>query len=130
LRHIRLHADKFSGAIVWSVAKLAGINLRKFGSLINLDFTTEGRLAVVLIITFSWGFQLGGYIYIIPTSTPHRQQVFWRRCWGERRFLQGESLTSSLLLCYSFTLFYFCLHRFIKNTKKIVPNSSCFLYLA
>jgi hypothetical protein len=28
----KLHADKFSGAIVRSVAKLAGINLRKFGS--------------------------------------------------------------------------------------------------
>jgi hypothetical protein len=28
----KLHADKFSGAIVWSVAKLAGINLQKFGS--------------------------------------------------------------------------------------------------
>jgi hypothetical protein len=38
---------------------------------INLGFTTEGRLAAVLIITFSWGFQLGGYTYIIPTSTPH-----------------------------------------------------------
>jgi hypothetical protein len=28
----KLHADKLSGAIVWSVAKLAGINLQKFGS--------------------------------------------------------------------------------------------------
>jgi hypothetical protein len=28
----KLHFDKFPGAIVWSVAKLAGINLRKFGS--------------------------------------------------------------------------------------------------
>jgi hypothetical protein len=28
----KLHANKFSGAIVWSVAKLAGINLRKIGS--------------------------------------------------------------------------------------------------
>jgi hypothetical protein len=28
----KLHADKLPGAIVWSVAKLAGINLRKFGS--------------------------------------------------------------------------------------------------
>jgi hypothetical protein len=28
----KLHTDKFSGAIVRSVAKLAGINLRKFGS--------------------------------------------------------------------------------------------------
>jgi hypothetical protein len=31
---------------------------------INLGITTEGRLAAVLIITFSWGFQLGGYIDI------------------------------------------------------------------
>jgi hypothetical protein len=28
----KLHADKFHGAIVWSVAKLADINLQKFGS--------------------------------------------------------------------------------------------------
>jgi hypothetical protein len=28
----KLHTDKFSGAIVRSVAELAGINLRKFGS--------------------------------------------------------------------------------------------------
>jgi CRISPR/Cas system CSM-associated protein Csm4 (group 5 of RAMP superfamily) len=28
----KLHADKIYGAIVWSVAKLAGINLQKFGS--------------------------------------------------------------------------------------------------
>jgi hypothetical protein len=57
----KLHADKFPGAIVRSVTKLAGINLRKFGSFScwfdNLGFTTEGKLAVVLIITFSWGFQ-------------------------------------------------------------------------
>jgi hypothetical protein len=54
------HADKFPGAIVGSVAKLAGINLRKFGSFSywfdNLGFTTEGKLAVVLLITFPWGF--------------------------------------------------------------------------
>jgi hypothetical protein len=45
---------------------------------INLGFTTEGRLADVLNITFSWGFQLGGYIDIYnsyinnapPTSFP------------------------------------------------------------
>jgi hypothetical protein len=49
----KLHADKFSGAIIRSVAKLAGINLRKFVSFSywfnNLGSTTEGRLAVVLI---------------------------------------------------------------------------------
>jgi hypothetical protein len=89
--------------------------------LINLGFITEGILAAVLIITFSWSFQLGGYIYKTPTSTPHHQQVFWHRCRGERKFLQGESLTFNLLLCYCFVLFYFCLHLFIKNTKKLVP---------
>jgi hypothetical protein len=52
---------------------------------INLGFTTEGRLATVLIITFSWGFQLGGYTYKTPTSTPHHQQVFWRRCRGAKK---------------------------------------------
>jgi hypothetical protein len=62
----KLHANKFSGAIVQSVTKLAGINLQNFGSFSywfdNLGFTTEGRLVAVLILTFSWGFQLGGYI--------------------------------------------------------------------
>jgi hypothetical protein len=53
---------KFSGA----AAKLAGINLLKFGSF-SYWFDkprshTEGRLAAVLIITFSWGFQLGGHL--------------------------------------------------------------------
>jgi hypothetical protein len=56
----KLHADKFPGAVVWSVSKIAGINLQKFGSFSywfdNLGFTTEGKLADVLIITFSWGF--------------------------------------------------------------------------
>jgi hypothetical protein len=103
------------------VAKLASINLRKFGSFSYwFDkpwFHTEGRLAVVLI-TPSLGVSNWAVIYKIPTSTPHHQQVFWRRCWGERGFLQGESLASNLLLCYCFALFYFCLHIFIKNTKK------------
>jgi hypothetical protein len=57
----KLHADKFPSAIVQSVLKQAGINLQEFGSFYywfdNLGFTTEGRLATVLIITFSWGFQ-------------------------------------------------------------------------
>jgi hypothetical protein len=115
----KLHTDKFFGAIVRSVAKLAGST---FGSLvlshngsINLGFTTEGRLAAVLIITFSWGFQLGGYIYKTPTSTPHHQQVFWRCLRGERRSLQGESPTSNLLLCYCFALFLFLLASFYQK---------------
>jgi hypothetical protein len=95
----KLHADKFSGAIVRSVAKLAVIDLRKFGSFSywfdNLGFTTEGRLADVLIITFSWSFKLGGYTYIIPTSTPHHQQVFWRRCRGTKKKKLPRQLRAS-----------------------------------
>jgi hypothetical protein len=49
------------------------------------------------------------------------KQFFWRRCQGERGFLQGESLASNHLLGYCFALFYFCLHLFIKNIKKLVP---------
>jgi hypothetical protein len=77
-------------------------------------FHTEGRLAAMLIIHSSWGSQLGGQLHTI-------KQFFWRHCRGERRILQGESLASNLLLCYCFALFYFCLHPFIKNTKKLVP---------
>jgi hypothetical protein len=65
----------------------------------------------VFIIPSSWGFQLGGHLHAI-------KKFFWRCCWGERGFLQGESLSSNLLLCYCFALFYFFLHLFIENTKK------------
>jgi hypothetical protein len=39
---------------------------------INLGFTTEGRLVAVLIITFSWGFQLSGHLQYsyINTAPP------------------------------------------------------------
>jgi hypothetical protein len=87
----------------------------------------------VLIIPSSWGF---------PTSPVRHQDFFWRRCWGERGFQQGESLTSNiftLLLFCLVCLLYFCLHLFIKNTKKLVPTIvvifvgillSCFIMLS
>jgi hypothetical protein len=57
-------------------AKLASINLLKFGSF-SYWFDkprshTEGRLVVVLIITFSLGFQLGGHLQnsYINTAPP------------------------------------------------------------
>jgi hypothetical protein len=81
---------------------------------LNFDFITGGKLTVVLITPYSWGSQL-------VVNTTH-QQDFWRRCRGERGFLQGESLTSNiftLLLFCSVYLLYFCLHIFIKNTQKI-----------
>jgi hypothetical protein len=76
---------------------------------LNLGFTTEGNL--LLCSSF---LPLG-----VPNWVPntHYQAFFCRRCRGERRFLQGESLTPNLLLCYCFALLYFCLHRFIKNKK-------------
>jgi hypothetical protein len=73
-------------------------------------FLTKGRLATVLIIPSSWGSQLGGHL---PASS-----IFSGTVAGEKRFLQGESRTHNLYFVICFALLYFCLHRFIKNTKK------------
>jgi hypothetical protein len=53
----------------------------------------------VLIIPSSLGSQLGGHLHAI-------KQFFWRRCRGERGFLQGESLASNL---FTLLLFFFIL---------------------
>jgi hypothetical protein len=74
-------------------------------------FHIEGKLAAVLIIPYSWGSQLGRHLHAI-------KQFFWRLFWEERGFLQGKVLTSNLLLCYCFALFYFCLHILSKIQKK------------
>jgi hypothetical protein len=70
----KLHTDKFPGAIVQSVAKLAGITFQKCGSFSywfdNLGLTIEGKLVAVLIITLLLGF----------TNTPLvrcRQPAHW-----------------------------------------------------
>jgi hypothetical protein len=114
-----------------------------------LGFVTEGKLAAIFIKP-SLGVSNWPVIYIIqhcatnkfssavagelkkkkllhqlyfPTSTTHQQnakQVFWRRCRGKRRLLQGEFRTRILYFVLSFALLYFYLHRFIKNTKKLV----------
>jgi hypothetical protein len=51
-------------------------------------------------------------------STQRHQQVFWRRCRGKRRLLQGEFRTHILYFVLSFALLYFYLFCSIKNTKK------------
>jgi hypothetical protein len=56
-----------------------------------------------------------------PISTRRRQLFFWHHCWGERGFLQGESLTSNLfyfviVLLSLFTLFCLLLV-YQKHTK-------------
>jgi hypothetical protein len=47
------------------------------------------------------------------------KHFFWRRCRGKKRFLQEEFRTHILYFVYCFALLYFCLHLFIKNTKKL-----------
>jgi hypothetical protein len=101
---------KLSGAIV----KLAGITFWSLAFSYWFDkprFLTEGKLATVLIIPSSWGSQLGGYL-------PASSNFFWRCCRGKRRFLQEEFRTHILYFVICFALFYFCMHIFIKNTKK------------
>jgi hypothetical protein len=109
---------KLSGA----AAKLASINLRKFGSFSywfdKPQSHTEGRLADVLIITFSWRFQLGGhlqnsYINTAPSTSflaplPGRKRISAR---GVSRF---QSFT---LLLFCFILFFFA--SFYQKYKKI-----------
>jgi hypothetical protein len=74
----KLYADKLSGAIVRSVAKLAGINLRKFGSFSywfdNLGFTTEGKTCCCahhnLLLGFSNKFSSVNYTLARQQSVP------------------------------------------------------------
>jgi hypothetical protein len=98
--------------------KSASNNLQKWflspTGRLNLGIITEGRFTAVLIIPSSWGF---------PTAPVIHQDIFWHRCWGERGFLQGESLTSNLfyfviVLLIFFTLFLFA--SFYQKYKKIV----------
>jgi hypothetical protein len=88
-------------------------HLLKFGFLVlvrlNLGFATEGRLATVLIIPSSWGSQR-----VVLIS---HQVVFWRRYWGGRILLQGESRTHNLyfvLVCF----ILFLLASFYQKYKK------------
>jgi hypothetical protein len=105
--------DRRHKQIVWSIAKPASINLQKWflspTSSIKPWFYTEGNLPLcspyLLLGVPNW-------------VAKHRQSsFFWRRCRGERVFLQGESLASNLLLCYCFAYFTFaCI--FLSKTHK------------
>jgi hypothetical protein len=86
-----------------AVAKLASINLRKWflssTGLIKPWFHTEGNLPLC-----SSYLPLGVPNWVASTAN---QAFFWRRWREERGFLQGESLTSNLLLCYCFAYFLY-----------------------
>jgi hypothetical protein len=58
---------------------------------------------------------------------------------GKTKISARGVLHAHPLLCFSFALLYFCLHLFIKNTKKLVPSIvvifvglllSCFIMLS
>jgi hypothetical protein len=109
-------------------------------------FLTEGKLITVLIIPSSWGSQLDGDLhqhtatnknfsgavagerrrrsfhvnYIFPRQLRASKEFFWRRCRGKRRLLQGKFRTHILYFVLVLLLLYFCLHHFIKSTKKLV----------
>jgi hypothetical protein len=59
-------------------------------------------------------------------SIPRHQQVFWRRCRGKRRLLQGEFRTHILYFVFSFAFTLFLLALFYQKHKKISFLYSCF----
>jgi hypothetical protein len=52
-------------------------------------------------------------------SCPH-QAIFLALLPGKKKSSASGVSHAHPLLCFSFALLYFCLHLFIKNTKKIV----------
>jgi hypothetical protein len=76
----------------------------------------------VLIIPSSWGSQRAVLI--------SHQAVFWHRCRGGRRLLQGDSRTHNLLPCLLFCFILFFLASFYQKYKKISFLYSCFYLLA
>jgi hypothetical protein len=105
--------------------KSASNNLQKWllspTGRLNFGFITEGKLTVVLITPYSCGSQL-------VVNTMH-QQVFWRRCRGERGFLQGKSLTSNLFYFVIVLLSFFTLFSFASFYQKYKKISSYFKLL-
>jgi hypothetical protein len=80
---------------------------------IKLGIITEGKLTAMLIIPSSWGF---------PTGPMRHQNFLWRRCRGERGFLQGGSLTFNLFYFVIVLLSFFTLFLFTSFYKKYKKN--------
>jgi hypothetical protein len=95
-------------------------HLLEFGFFLDstyLCFLLREKLAAVLIIPSSWGSQLDGDLH--QHTVPH-QDSFLAPLLGKKKTSARGVLHAHPLLCFSFALLYFCLHRFIKNTKKLV----------
>jgi hypothetical protein len=83
---------------------------------LNFGVITEGKLTVVLITPSSWGFQL---------VHQHRTINKFSSAIAEEKedFYKGSislPIFFTLLLFCFVSLLYFCLHIFIKNTKKFL----------
>jgi hypothetical protein len=139
-----LRLDRHHKQIVWSIAKPASINLRKWflsptGS-IKPWFHTKGNLPLcssyLSLGVPNWvAKHRQSSIFLAPfpgieeedeapTSTTRHQSIFLALLPGRKRIsARGVSRLQSftLLLFCLFSLLYFCLHLFIKNTKKLVP---------
>jgi hypothetical protein len=101
----------------------------------NLGFITEGKLATIFIKpslgVSNWPVNLihqQTQSSFLASSSPRHQQVFWRRCRGKRRLLQGEFRTHILyfVLIFAFTLFL--LASFYQKYKKISFLYSCYFF--
>jgi hypothetical protein len=107
-----------SGAIVRGVTKLASITFLSLALSYLIDylgFITEGKLAAVLI-TPSLGVPNWSVIYIFNTEPSSK---FSGAVAGEREdFCKGSLARTIFYFGFSFALFYCCLRRLIKNTKK------------
>jgi hypothetical protein len=104
----------------WSVTKLASFTFLSLALSYWIDylrFITEGKLTAVLIIP-SLGVPNWSVIYIINTapSTSFLAPLPGREKTSAGGVSHAQSFTLFIVLLY----FYFCLHRFIKNTKKLV----------
>jgi hypothetical protein len=78
-------------------------------------FLTEGKLAAMLIIPYL-GVPNWSVIYI---NTAPQSSYFLAPLPGKKKISARGVSHAHPLLCFSFALLYFCLHHFIKNTKKL-----------
>jgi hypothetical protein len=100
-----------------AVAKLADITFSSLAFSYWIDkpwFLTEGKTCYCAHHTFLLGFPTGWL------SCPH-QAVFLAPLPGKKKTSARGVSHAHPLLCFCFALLYFCLHCFIKNTKKLVP---------
>jgi hypothetical protein len=81
-----------------------------------LGFITEGKLAAIFI-TPSLGVPNWPIIYIINTEPP---TSFLAPLPGKKKTSARGVSHAHPLLCFSFSLLYFYLHRFYQKHKKIV----------